>query len=173
MSSTIMACTPVSISGWYSARCGTPQSRSSSGSSRCNAPHSRNTSNMREGLSYISPVAISCQTRSETKASTSPLCTIWRINVMVSGATLKSLKRAAKRAKRRIRTGSSAKAGETWRSTLASISRTPPQGSISCALSSDISVFIASIAIELIVRSRRDKSCSSVTSGAAWKAKPW
>ena len=31
----------------------------------------------------------------------------------------------------------------------------------------------SSCAIALIVRSRRDRSCSSVTSGAAWNAKPW
>jgi hypothetical protein len=42
-----------------------------------------------------------------------------RISAIVSGATLKSLKRAAKRATRRMRTGSSRKASVTWRSTLA------------------------------------------------------
>ena len=44
-------------------------------------------------------------------------------------------------------------------------SRWPPNGSISAPVSSR--------AIALIVRSRRARSCSSVTSGAAWKAKPW
>ena len=71
---------------------------------------------MRDGRASISPRDSSCQTRSGTSASTSPASTIWRISASVSLATLKSLKRAAKRASRRMRTGSSAKAGDTWRS---------------------------------------------------------
>ncbi|MPM91852.1 hypothetical protein SDC9_138986 [bioreactor metagenome] len=117
MSSTIMACMPQSISGWYSARWGTPQSLSSSGSSRARAPHSRSMSNMREGWGSIRPRLISCHTRSGTRASTSPAATISRMSSMVSGATEKSVKRAAKRARRRMRTGSSRKASVTWRST--------------------------------------------------------
>ena len=126
MSSTIMRCTPVSTSGWYSARCGTPQSLATSGSSLCSAPHSRSTSNMREGFCAIRPRASSCQTRSGTSASTSPSVTMRCINAMVSGAMLKSGNRAAKRATRRMRTGSSAKASVTWRSTRAAMSRWPP-----------------------------------------------
>ena len=68
-------------------------------------------------------------------------------------------KRAAKRATRRMRTGSSANAGPTWRSTPALRSATPLYGSIS--------VPSASFAMALMVRSRRARSCSSVTSGAA------
>jgi len=40
----------VSISGWKSARCGTPNNRSTSGSTRSSAPQARSTSNIREGL---------------------------------------------------------------------------------------------------------------------------
>ena len=119
MSITIIMCTPVSISGWYSGRWGTPQRRSNSGSNTLSAPHARSTSNMREGLALINPRANSCQTRSGTRWSTSPSSTIWRISAMVSSATEKSAKRAAKRASRRMRTGSSANACVTWRSTLA------------------------------------------------------
>ncbi|MPN41997.1 hypothetical protein SDC9_189553 [bioreactor metagenome] len=67
MSSTIITWTPVSTSGWYSARCGTPQRRSSSGSSTLSAPHSRSTSNMREGCGAMRPRESSCQTRSATR----------------------------------------------------------------------------------------------------------
>ena len=73
----------------------------------------------------ISPRLISCHTRSGTRWATSPACTMDCISAMVSGATLKSVKRAAKRATRRMRTGSSANASVTWRSTLACRSATP------------------------------------------------
>ena len=126
MSITSIMCTPVSTSGWYSARWGTPHRRSNSGSKTLSAPHARSTSNILEGRSLIRPLASSCQTRSGTKWSTSPSSTIWRINTMVSSATEKSAKRAAKRANRRMRTGSSANACVTWRSTLACKSRWPP-----------------------------------------------
>jgi tRNA nucleotidyltransferase/poly(A) polymerase len=68
-------------------------------------------------------------------------------------------KRAAKRATRRMRTGSSWKASLTWRSTPSRRSRSPPNGSMSLPS--------ASLAMALMVRSRRARSCSSVTSGAA------
>jgi hypothetical protein len=77
---------------------------------------------------------------------------------------VKSVKRAAKRATRRMRTGSSAKAGDTWRRTRAAISARPPCGSMMVPASS--------LAMALMVRSRRTRSSSSVTPGAAWKAKP-
>ena len=67
MSSTIMRCTPVSTSGWCSARWGTPHKRSTSGNKIFSAPHSRSTSNMREGRWPIKPLANSCQTRSGTR----------------------------------------------------------------------------------------------------------
>ena len=164
MSSTIIRWTPVSTSGWYSARCGTPHSRSTSGSSRCSAPHSRSSSNMRDGAGSISPRASSCQTRSGTSWSASPSCTMSRISCRVSAARLKSAKRAAKRATRRIRTGSSRNASVTWRSTRCDRSRRPWNGSITTPASS--------CAMALIVRSRRARSSSSVTPGSAWIAKP-
>ena len=51
---------------------------------------------------------------------------LWRISAMVSGATEKSGNRAANRASRRMRTGSSAKAGLTWRKMRAPRSPCPP-----------------------------------------------
>jgi len=86
-----------------------------------------------------------------------------RIIASVSGATVKP-KRAAKRATRSTRSGSSAKAGDTWRSTPAARSVAPPNGSISAPSSER--------AIALIVRSRRARSSSRVTSGEAWNTKP-
>ena len=49
-----------------------------------------------------------------------------RSRARVSGATVKSVKRAARRATRSRRTGSSTKAGDTWRSTRARRSAWPP-----------------------------------------------
>ena len=85
------------------------------------------------------------------------------ISAIVSGATSKP-KRAAKRATRRMRTGSSPNASLTWRSTRFSKSRFPPNGSISAPSSA--------FAIALMVRSRRRRSSSSVTSGAACTVNP-
>ena len=172
MSSTIIRCTPVSISGWYSARWGTPHSLSTSGSSRASAPQARSTSNMRLGRCSISPRDSSCQTRSGTRWSTSPWATISRIRAWVSGATVKSGNRAAKRASRKMRTGSSVKASVTWRSTRSCRSRKPPWGSISRAWAG-WSASSAGTAMALMVRSRRDRSSSSVTPGSAWHSKPW
>ncbi|MNS99773.1 hypothetical protein D3C72_1341850 [compost metagenome] len=176
VSSTIIRCTPVSISGWCCAGCGTPQSRSTSGSSTASAPHARSTSNMREGRVSIRPRASSCHTRSGTSASTSPAVTISRMSAMVSDATVKSSKRAAKRATRRMRTGSSRKASVTWRSTLSRRSRWPWKGSarVSGRASKlpSAPTCSAGSAMALTVRSRRARSCSSVTSGAACTTKP-
>ena len=61
-----------------------------------------------------------------TSASASPLSTICRISAIVSGATEKLGNLAAKRANRRMRTGSSANASLTCRSTCALRSRMPP-----------------------------------------------
>ena len=122
------------------------------------------TSSIRDGFRSISPRESSCITRSGTRASASPLLTIVRVSSAVSGATVNSGKRAAKRASRRMRTGSSTKDGLTCRSTPASRSRLPPCGSTSCPSSPT--------AIALIVRSRRARSCSSVTSGDACGSNP-
>ena len=164
-SSTIIKCSPVSTSGWYSGRCGTPHSRATSGSKRGSAPHSRSTSNRRLGCACISPRDSSCHTRSGTRASTSPSATICISSAIVSGATVKSGKRAARRARRNRRTGSSTKAGDTCRKTRACRSRWPPCGSINVPSSA--------WAMALMVRSRRDRSSSSVTPGAACTVKPW
>ncbi len=58
------------------------------------------------------------------------------ISCIVSGAIVKpsGAKRAAKRATRSTRNGSSTKAGETWRRTRASRSRRPPYGSTTSLL---------------------------------------
>ena len=133
--------------------------RLSSGRSRASAPHPCNTSNRRDGCRSIKPLANSCQTRSGTSASTSPASTIVLSSFWVSGSTLKSPKRAAKRASRRIRTGSSEKAGPTCRKTRLAKSRCPPNGSIKRPS--------AAWAIALMVRSRRSRSSSRLTSGAA------
>ena len=66
---------------------------------------------------------------------------------------------------RRIRTGSSAKASDTWRNRRACRSCRPLCGSTMLPSSA--------WAMALMVRSRRTRSCSSVTSGAAWNTKPW
>ena len=72
--------------------------------------------------------------------------------------------RAANRAVRRIRTGSSTNASETCRRVLDSMSARPLHGSINFPS--------ASIASALIVRSLRARSSSMVTSGAVWNVKP-
>ena len=158
-----------------------PAFQASSGSNFCSAPHVSKTCIMRDGLASIRPRDSSCHTRSATSASASPAVTMLVISCMVSGATLKSAKRAANRATRRMRTGSSANASVTWRSTFAAMSRWPPCGSIKCAgfrstCTPNRSVaqsIRAQAAIELIVKSRRARSWSNVTSGAACTLKPW
>ena len=60
----------------------------------------------------MSPVESSCQTRSGARVASSPDSDSVRMSASVSGATTKS-KRAAKRATRSTRNGSSANAGET------------------------------------------------------------
>ena len=67
---------------------------------------------MRDGAFSMRPRASSCHTRSGTSASASPDSTIRVMSASVSGATAKP-KRAAKRATRRILTGSSANASLT------------------------------------------------------------
>ena len=105
-------------------------SASISGNTRPSAPQSRSTASRRAGRGSCSPRAISCQTRSGTRWSASPDSTIRRMSARVSGATSKP-KRAAKRATRRIRTGSSANASLTCRRIPRRRSSTPPWGSTS------------------------------------------
>ena len=155
-------CTPESISGCQRSGCGTPNSASISGK----------IDGQRIGLAQHLEIAaaapacssarcVSCQTRSGTSASSSPRAAISRISAIVSGATRKpsGAKRAAKRATRSTRTGSSTNAGDTWRS----------QRSLQIALAveriDELRRSVGSLAIALIVRSRRSRSCSSVTSG--------
>ena len=85
----------------------------------------------RPGCASPSARSVSTQTRSGTSAPISPDATMLRISSSVSGATVKpsGAKRAAKRATRSTRSGSSTNAGETWRSRRASRSRRPPYGS--------------------------------------------
>ena len=163
-SSTIIVCTPVSISGWYLAVCGTPYKAWISGKTRSRAPHSRSTSKKTWGASVSKALRISAQTRSGTSASTSPLITISFIKVMVSGAIVK-LKRAAKRAARRMRTGSSKNALDTWRIMPAARSAWP--------LWKSITLPSWSSAMALMVMSLRSRSCSSVMSWEALNWKPW
>ena len=150
--------------GMVADGCGTPNSASTSGRSAASAPQSRSTASIRDGCGSIRPRASSCQTRSGASVASSPdAATACASAPRVSGATTKP-KRAAKRATRSTRSGSSAKAGDTWRSTPARRSAAPPKGSISAPFSSR--------AIALIVRSRRSRSSSSVTSGEAKNSKP-
>ena len=128
MSQTISVCTPVSISGWYSARCGTPYSASTSGSTTASAPQSRSVRRNADGRAYPSARDSSCQTRSGTRSASSPAATMSRISAIVSGATVNpcDAKRAMNRAARSTRSGSSTKASPTWRRIRASMSRAPP-----------------------------------------------
>ena len=64
MSQTSSMCTPVSTSGWYSARCGTPYSASTSGSTTASAPQSRSVRRKADGVVDASARASSCHTRS-------------------------------------------------------------------------------------------------------------
>ena len=166
MSQTSSTWMPVSTSGWYSARCGTPYSASTSGNTTARAPHSRSVRRNADGAAEASARDSSCHTRSGTSSASSPESTMVRISACVSGAMVKpsGAKRAMKRAARSTRNGSSAKAGPTWRSSLASRSRTPPCGSTS--------VPSASSAMALMVKSRRCRSSSSVTAGSASTTKP-
>ena len=77
--------TPVSISGWWSARCGTPHRRSTSGSIRASAPQARSTSNMREGRSPSARAPIPARRARAPGASTSPSSTMCRISAMRLG----------------------------------------------------------------------------------------
>ena len=76
------------------------------------------TSNMREGCRFHEPAGKLLPHALGTSASASPFSAILRMSSSVSGA-MANAKRAAKRATRRMRTGSSANAGLTWRSTPA------------------------------------------------------
>ena len=166
MSLTSSWCRPVSTSGWYSARCGTPYSASTSGNTCASASQSRSVRRNAEGVAQVSARESSCHRRSGTSSASSPARTISRISACVSGATLKpsEAKRAMKRAARNTRRGSSTKAGPAWRSTRALISLIPPSGSTSVPSSA--------CAMALMVKSRRPRSCSSDTDGSASTTKP-
>ena len=131
------------------------------GSSRASAPHSRSSSNMRLGRLPSGRAPALPDALGHQRIHLAGLDHGARINAIVS-APRRIAKRAAKRASRRMRTGSSAKAGETWRS-KACRSRCPPCGSTSAPS--------ASRAIALIVRSRREV-VSSVTSARRGTTKP-
>ena len=158
---------PTAAASVGSAGCMPSASRASasiSGIRRASAPQACSIASIRDGRRSIRPRETSCQIRSGTSASTSPAATIAHMSSRVSGATVKRSKRAAKRATRRMRTGSSAKASLTCRSTPSCRSRRPPQGSMI--------VPSAARAIALIVRSRRRRSSSRLTSGAHCTTKP-
>ena len=127
--------------------------------SRSQRPQATSTSVILSGRRSLRPFLNSAHTRSATRASASPFSTICRISCSVSGATVKSGNLAAKRAVRRMRTGSSEKALLTCRRVRCLRSCCPPYGSMT--VPSSVS------AMALTVRSRRLRSSSSVTSGAA------
>ena len=166
MSQTSSICTPVSTSGWNSARCGTPYSASTSGSTARRASASRKVRRKADGVRLRSALPSSCQTRSGTSSASSPSAAISRMSASVSGAMVKpsAAKRAMKRAARSTRSGSSTKASPTWRSVRDWMSRTPPNGSTRLPS--------ASRAIALMVKSRRRRSSSRVTDGSACTVKP-
>jgi hypothetical protein len=166
MSQTISTWMPVSTSGWYSARCGTPYRASTSGSTTASAPQSRRVRRNADGRGVRSAPASSFHTRSAVSSASSPSATIARISAIVSAATVKpnAAKRAMNRAARSTRSGSSTKAGPTWRNTRSCRSRAPWYGSTS--------VPSGACAIALMVKSRRTRSSSSVTSGEACTTKP-
>ena len=133
-SSAINVCTPVSISGCHCSGWGTPKSAATSGKIDrervCFTQHFEKVSaaSAFEGALRLLPDALG------TSASSSPRAAISRINAIVSGAMRKpsGAKRAAKRATRSTRTGSSTNAGETCRSQRSRRSRWPLNGSTSC-----------------------------------------
>ena len=166
MSQTSSTCVPVSTSGWYSARCGTPYRASTSCSTACRASASRRVRRNADGVRLRSARDSSCHTRSAVRSASSPSAAIARISASVSGATENpcEAKRAMKRAARSTRSGSSTNASPTWRNTRCSISRLPPNGSTRLPS--------AARAIALMVKSRRRRSSSRVTEGSAWTMKP-
>ena len=101
-------------------------------------------------------------TRSATSASASPASTMRRHNASVSGAMLKSAKRAAKRQPQDAHGSLEGLAHVA--NTRARRSAWPPSGSTSSPSGLR--------AMALTVRSRRRRSSSSVTSTPVWKVKP-
>ena len=100
-----------------------------------------------------------------TSASTSPSVTIWRISARFQGhaKVRQSGRRSGQRC--RMRTGSSANAGLTWR-------KPPSARDRAAAVKVSQRVPSASRAMALMVRSRRARSSSRVTAGSVWKTKP-
>ena len=121
-----IARTKAFFSNWDTSVCIYFSSAANSGRIFCKAPDSCKTWNSRDGFFSIKPRDNSCHTRSETNASTSPACTIVCMSCIVSGAMLKSGKRAANLANRNMRTGSSVNAVDTWRKILFCMSAWPP-----------------------------------------------
>ena len=161
ISQTISVWMPASTSGWYSMRCGTPYKAFTSGKRLSSACACRNVCRNADGVFERKAFVNSCQTRSATKCFNSPACTMLCISKIVSSAMRKPkwAKRAINRAPRNTRNGSSLNAADTCRIMRSSKSRWPWWGSIICPCSS--------CAMALIVKSRRAKSCSSVTDGSA------
>jgi hypothetical protein len=121
---------------------------------------------MRLGRISISPRESSCHTRSATSASTSPApdhLAHQRHRLGRDGEVVEA-RREARQPQDAHRVFGKGRR-HMAQHPPASRSRWPPCGSISVPSSSR--------AMALIVRSRRARSSSSVTSGAAWKAKPW
>ena len=82
-------CSPVSISGWWAAGCGTPKSAFTSGSSWASAPQSRSTCMNTSGWRSPSALSSSTQTRSGGRWANSPCSTMSAIRASVCGATVK------------------------------------------------------------------------------------
>ena len=91
-----ITCTPVSTSGCHFGGCGTPNSASTSGKITASAPQSRSTSKYTCGCDSPSARSVSCQTRSGTRADTSPAATMPRISSCVLSCTWKPIGRKAR-----------------------------------------------------------------------------
>ena len=155
---------PASAFGAPRARARAPYSASTSGSSCASAPQSRSTASIRAGCGSIRPRASSCQTRSGASSASSPdadeLAHQRRGFRRHGEPEARGETRDAQHAQRILderRRHVAQHAGARGRPA-------PPKGSISAPCSSR--------AIALIVRSRRARSSSSVTSGEAKNSKP-
>ncbi len=139
-SSTIIVCTPVSISGCQCSGCGTPNSacdlREDHGATHSPRAAPRRTARgagISQRLAAVPATRVRTRARRARRARRS-----LRISSIVSGATVKpsGAKRAAKRARRSTRTGSSTNAGgDACRSQRSRKSRSPPNGSTSAPVS--------------------------------------
>ena len=80
---------PQSISGWYSARCGTPKRASTSGNQTFKAQLSRSTEKYTSASFSASALTVSFHTRSAERWESSPDALIFCMSCMVSGAIWK------------------------------------------------------------------------------------